>query len=193
MSGRCDALKAAVRTRMLARRRGQAPERVARSSLLVARRLEEMPEYRLARVVCCYLASHGEVVLDGVIADAWRLRKLVAVPAWRARAKCYGWRVLQPGQVCPVGRFGIREPERGHWLDGAEAGLVCVPGVAFDRYGNRVGHGAGFYDRLLRAMPDVCRVGVCFTFQVFSRLPAVTWDEPMDALATENGLVRVQR
>jgi 5-formyltetrahydrofolate cyclo-ligase len=193
MNGAGRQRKAAVRARMLARRRRQAPERVARLSGCITRRLVALPEYRLARTVLCYFAGHGEVVLDGLIGEAQRAGKRVAVPAWRARERGYAWREVPVGASCGIGRFGIREPQRGRWIDGADAGVAFVPGVAFDRRGNRVGHGAGFYDQLLRPLPAVCRVGVCFAFQVCPSLPHTVRDEPMDVVACESGLLRVRR
>ncbi len=185
--------KAELRRRVLARRRRLTDAAVRRLSRRIERRLLALPEFRLARTVCGYFGSRGEVLLDGLMADARRAGKRVAVPAWRARERCYGWREVTSMAACPVGRFGIREPRGGPWIDGEDADVVFVPGVAFDLYGNRIGHGAGFYDRLLAAMPRAVRVGVCHGFQVRPRLPAEAWDECVDVLACETGLVRVKR
>jgi 5-formyltetrahydrofolate cyclo-ligase len=82
--------------------------------------------------------------------------------------------------------------------------LVLVPGLAFDPAGNRLGRGAGFYDRFLaelRRAEDaggegasggcgravVC--GVCFESQVVPAVPAESWDVPVKAIATEGRLI----
>lgn len=69
--------------------------------------------------------------------------------------------------------------------------VVLVPGLAFDRRGNRLGHGGGFYDRLLAKVPGTAwRVGVARSEMVVDRLPVEGHDVPMTHLATEAGVVR---
>lgn len=69
--------------------------------------------------------------------------------------------------------------------------VVLVPGLAFDRRGNRLGHGGGFYDRLLAKLPATTwRVGVTPSEMVVDRLPVEGHDVAMTHLATEAGVVR---
>ena len=73
------------------------------------------------------------------------------------------------------------------------ADLFLVPGVAFDRWGNRVGYGGGFYDRLFRrTRPDALRVAIGAAVQlVDGRLPGGAFDLPVHAVVTPAGVVRV--
>ncbi|MEZ5340511.1 MAG: 5-formyltetrahydrofolate cyclo-ligase [Acidimicrobiales bacterium] len=76
-------------------------------------------------------------------------------------------------------------------VDDAAIGVVLVPALAFDRSGQRLGWGAGYYDRLLsRLGPDVVRVGVSDGFIVDS-IPSEPHDCVMDFLATEAGVMRL--
>lgn len=69
--------------------------------------------------------------------------------------------------------------------------VVLVPGLAFDRRGNRLGHGGGFYDRLLARVPATAwRVGVARSETIVDLLPVEDHDVPMTHLATEAGVVR---
>ena len=80
------------------------------------------------------------------------------------------------------GRYDILEPDGEEWWE--EPGgvdLVIVPGVAFDRAGNRLGHGKAYYDRFLRPLA-VRRVGVCFPFQLVDEVPHDDLDCRMDAV-----------
>lgn len=90
-----------------------------------------------------------------------------------------------------VRRHGIREPAAGGLVVAlAEVDLVLVPGVGFDRTGNRLGRGAGFYDRfLVRPGLRACRCGVAFAVQLVEHIPAGPDDVRMDAIATEDGVV----
>lgn len=67
--------------------------------------------------------------------------------------------------------------------------LVLLPGLAFDRHGTRLGHGAGFYDRLLSRLPThAVRIGVGYACQMTARLPREPHDAPLDAFVSEHGL-----
>ncbi len=74
--------------------------------------------------------------------------------------------------------FCVREPQ-GDVFPAEGVELILVPGVAFDSRGNRLGRGKGYYDRLLAGIPAF-KVGICFDFQRFDRLPAEPHDVPMD-------------
>ena len=65
------------------------------------------------------------------------------------------------------------------------------PGLAFDRCGRRLGHGKGYYDRLLARSPAV-RAGLCHDAQVFPEVPAGPRDAVMDWLITERGAFVVE-
>ena len=79
------------------------------------------------------------------------------------------------------------EPPPAHESVGLDPGdLVLVPGVGFDRAGNRLGRGGGHYDRTFVAGGPRL-VGVCFQLQLVERVPHDSRDRPMDAIVTERG------
>lgn len=88
--------------------------------------------------------------------------------------------------VC--GAFSIQEPE-GPAVPLSSADVVIVPGVGFDRRGNRLGYGAGHYDRTLSTYDRPC-IALAFATQVVERIPASQWDRPMDVLVTEEGAIK---
>ncbi|MDE6243728.1 MAG: 5-formyltetrahydrofolate cyclo-ligase, partial [Muribaculaceae bacterium] len=65
--------------------------------------------------------------------------------------------------------------------------LIVVPAVAYDRRGNRLGRGKGYYDRLL-ATTKASKIGVAYEFQVVDDIPAESHDVPVDIVITENGI-----
>lgn len=84
--------------------------------------------------------------------------------------------------------YGIHEPLGDNLTDYARIDLTIVPGVAFDRKGNRLGRGKGYYDRFL-PKTKAPKVGVCFDYQLLNQIPTDTWDVKMDIIVSENDLI----
>jgi 5-formyltetrahydrofolate cyclo-ligase len=63
--------------------------------------------------------------------------------------------------------------------------LCIVPGIVFDSEGNRIGHGGGYYDRLLKKKCPAHRIGLAFELQVINRIPAEPHDEKVEMIITE--------
>lgn len=101
---------------------------------------------------------------------------------------------IAPDQVLQEGPYGIQEPHPDlKAIDPAELDLIFVPGVAFGQKGERVGMGAGYYDRFLARIPNPLRVVLSFDFQLFDRLEQNPWDQPVDWIVTETREVRNSR
>ena len=99
------------------------------------------------------------------------------------------FRTWRPFNPLKPGRFGTWEP----WPDQPSRVpmVLLVPMVAFDSKGNRLGYGGGFYDRTLRALRasySVTAIGLARSFQRLDLIPSGPHDEPMDWVATENGV-----
>ncbi len=86
--------------------------------------------------------------------------------------------------------WGYRQPVEGSVeVDPGEIDVVLVPGALFDRAGGRLGHGRGYYDRLLASCrPDVLKVGITTVNALVERLPTEPHDISMTHLATEVGV-----
>lgn len=86
------------------------------------------------------------------------------------------------------GSFGIAEPTGEDFTDFDSIEIAVVPGVGFDKHGNRLGRGKGYYDRLLPKLHSY-NIGICFSFQVVAEIPAEPFDHPMDEIWTEKGCI----
>lgn len=76
-------------------------------------------------------------------------------------------------------------------IDPKQIGCVLVPGLVFDRDGNRYGTGFGFYDRMLAQMPNVLKIGIIHDSGIYPQiLPTEPWDIVMDAVLTDQGWVK---
>lgn len=180
-------LRAAVR----ARRAGLDPAWVASAGLEAQERLLTLAGFRSAARVALYLALPVEVPTAALLAACRRAGKEVAVPVPAAASAGGGYVFcrLDEGAALVPGPLRVLQPERIEELRGAAPDLVVVPGVAFDRDGGRVGHGAGYYDGLLaRFAPAAFKVGLAFEFQVFDRVPVEAHDVRVDAVVTERSV-----
>lgn len=89
----------------------------------------------------------------------------------------------------------IPEPsdQSGAKFDSAELdqSVIIVPGLAFDRTGNRLGRGKGYYDRFLSSLPPsgLRKIGVCWSIQLLDQIPVASHDVPMDCVVTEQEVV----
>jgi len=92
-----------------------------------------------------------------------------------------------------LGAFHIEEPQGDDVVDAADMELIVVPGVAYDRHGNRVGRGKGYYDRLL-ANTGGTKIGVGYGFQLIDEdIEAEPHDVRVDMVITERGIVVTRR
>lgn len=136
--------------------------------------------------MCCYVSLPDEV-------ETWRLieymlehGKHVVVPRVSG-ARLQLAEVRDPARDLAPGAFGVWEPRRGtrRTVPLRDLDLVLVPGLAFDRAGNRLGRGRGYFDRLLaRAPRSLHTIGLCFRFQLLDRLPTNAHDRPVHAVLT---------
>ena len=160
---------------------------------MIVRRFLELPEVVAAATVMAFW-SFGSEVPTGPLLSALLVRGvLVGLPRTEAgELEVRSWREGEPLRKTS---FGALEPEGGTRLDPGAIGVVCVPGVAFDRRGQRIGYGGGYYDRFLRSLdPSALRAAIAFDLQVLDDdLPSGRFDLPMDAVVTERRTLRWER
>jgi 5-formyltetrahydrofolate cyclo-ligase len=113
-----------------------------------------------------------------------------ALPVTGARDTALVFRAWSPGDPTLQGKMGICEPLPE--APEVDPDLLFVPLAAFDRTGNRIGYGAGFYDRTLaklRAAKPVRAVGIAFACQEIAEVPEEGHDERLDFVLTEKELI----
>jgi 5-formyltetrahydrofolate cyclo-ligase len=183
------ALRKALRREMRLRRRSLPQFRRRLADRALTRRLAALPSFCRARSIALYWPADGEADVRALAELAWSQGKRVYLPVV-ARGGALFFTPWVRGGLMRRNRYGIPEPSgRRRRLAAAGIDMVVMPLVAFDARGNRLGMGAGYYDRALAA----CRrrpvlVGAAFSFQQASAdLPAQPWDVPVDLVITERG------
>jgi 5-formyltetrahydrofolate cyclo-ligase len=184
--------KAAIRRVALDRRAAQANKDTL--SRRIVETLVALPEFTAAAAVAIYLDARTEVRTRRSLPKLLASGKRIVVP-WCDQDELRLFALESPDELA-TGRFGILEPqsELRHQVERqvspAEIDLFVIPGVAFDRRGTRLGHGRGYFDRLLaRARQDAKLVGLAFECQLFDTLPSETHDIRMHQIITENGVL----
>ena len=167
---------------------------VARASSEVAQRAIGLPAVAGATRVAAYRAVRGEVDCDVIMRWAHETGRRIYLPVTEAprRMAFARWR---PRDRLVKSRFGIDEPmPEARRVAPYRLDVVLVPLVAFDRRGNRLGHGAGYYDAAFafRLHPRRTRpvlVGLAHAFQEVSHIDPREWDVPLDFVVTERAVI----
>ncbi|MDB5334708.1 MAG: putative 5-formyltetrahydrofolate cyclo-ligase [Planctomycetaceae bacterium] len=150
----------------------------------------DLPEYEAAQTVMFYVDVRTEVKTREFLAVALTHGKKIVVPYCVDGELELFW--LQSMDELGLGMYKILEPRaelRGlpeKQVSAFELDLVMVPGVAFDRRGARMGHGFGYYDKLLEhTRPNTQLVALAFECQLFEEIPTADHDIFMDKIVTE--------
>lgn len=161
---------------------------------LAARAFARSWVFKRSHAIAGYLARQGEIDPAPLLKRALAMHKQVYLPVLHSLEGYHLWFAPYcPGDPLRPNRFGIPEPvcplrrmRRAQNLD-----LIIAPLLAFDRLGQRLGMGGGFYDRTLAfrlrrrlwKRPHV--IGLGYSFQEVDVIPSRPWDVPLDGIVTE--------
>ncbi|MCL4078241.1 5-formyltetrahydrofolate cyclo-ligase [Coriobacteriia bacterium Es71-Z0120] len=183
--------KSVLRLRGRAARRAITPEQRAAAAERVAAMVLALPEITNARTVAAYGAMPEELDVQPLIEALWGIGVCVALPRVVSPTDVSLHRYRRGDELCR-GPYGLKEPcPDAPAVAVEDVDAFVVPGVAFDLACNRLGMGAGYYDRLLaKARPDARIVGVAYDEQIFISIPCTPNDRPVDVLVTPRGVFR---
>jgi 5-formyltetrahydrofolate cyclo-ligase len=182
-------VKSRIREEAHARRRDQKNrDELSRQAMA---RFFALPEYQAAKTVMLYLDVRAEIRTRHDLPAALASGKKIVVP-WCNDQGLLELFHLESLEELAIGMYKSLEPKAelrllpAKQVDVKELDLVMVPGVAFDRRGGRMGHGKGYYDKLLEhARPETPLVALAFECQLFPEIPVQPHDVFMDKIVTE--------
>jgi 5-formyltetrahydrofolate cyclo-ligase len=187
-----------LRADLVQRRRELKPaERVAAAQGL-RHSLEQLPEFLTDKHVAGYWATGGELPLNIAIGPLGGRGQTFYLPivtkvGGKRRLTFAPWTT---GEDVESNELGIPEPKAAqHIVEADKLDLVLVPLLGFDRRGNRLGFGGGYYDRSFEFLRDQPRpaqpllVGVGYAFQEIPSIETAEWDISLDYVATEKELI----
>jgi len=185
-----------LRSQLRARRRQVAPARRAAAERDLVARLESLPELAGPGRLATYVAADGELDPAGAVELLRRRGWTVHLPVVGTE-RDMAFVAWEHGDELTPNRYGIPEPPAHRpQRTAGELDVVLVPCVALDRSGNRLGFGAGFYDRALQdvaSAPTPVRIGVVWDDGIVDGLDPHALDVPMHVVVTERRVLRAAR
>ena len=186
----------ALRSELQTRRASAMPAQRIAASQSLRGTLEQIPEFLTDATIGGYWATSGELPLMALF-DGMRQRDQIfhlPVVGPLHSLQFVAWKV---GDEVEPNRYGIPEPvhERSRRIAVDMIDVLLMPLLGFDRSGNRLGFGGGYYDRALEFLRDrkqpasTLLVGVGYSFQEVERIEPESWDVKLDFIATERELI----
>lgn len=179
-------VKAELRKRMRGVRKTTPIEAIAERSAKIVARLEAHPAMKVAKSVAVFwpIEARHEVDLRPLDASLRARGVAVAYPAIDADTNVMTFRfVADTASLAELG-FGFLEPpldaETATTLD-----VIIVPALAIDPTGQRIGYGAGYYDRTLPRFPSAVTIGVAFDWQLIAEVPVTEGDVAVAWIVTD--------
>lgn len=180
-----------LRHAALSQRRALAPADCLAWSRSIQSRAMEFSYYRAARTVGLYSPVQNEVDTSAILQHALTSNKQVFYPKFSLPGSA-GLAQINSAADLVVGRHDILEPAGWDFLTPADCDslVLFIPGVLFDRRGNRLGRGGGWYDRLLGELANNgIVVGLAYESQLVESLPAASWDRRVHFILTEKNQI----
>lgn len=178
--------KATLRKALLQEITGRDPAWLSEASGSIRERLGTLALLDRAECVLCFAPMESEPDIGPFIEGLRLAGSTILLP--RAAGETGAMelvRLTDPLDSLEKDGMGVRVPTGEPHEDLAGIDVALVPGVAFDRLGNRLGRGGGFYDRFLASAPELNTIGICFDFQVVEELPVEGHDRTVRHLSTE--------
>ena len=180
-------IKTDIRKKYLLKRRNFSAEYVHKNSKIIQNSIYNSDWYKKANTIMIYVSFENEVKTHEIINFALNDGKKVIVSV------CAEGNTLIPVEIKSINdmipnKYGILEPSAIERYTG-DIDVVVVPGIAFDRYFNRIGFGCGYYDRFLCKYSDSLKVGICFNEQICEKIDTDVNDISMDIIITDKEIM----
>lgn len=143
--------------------------------------------------LACFWPFDGEPdlipICKELIADDCKIALPVVSEQLDYKMEFHRWNAVSP---LTENRYGIREPQKTIPMPLSGFDMLLMPLVGYDETGNRLGMGAGYYDRQLETLRDLhrpYRLGIAYSLQQVSLIRKNDWDVPLHGLVNEHGWI----
>jgi len=183
----------ALRKKLRQQRNALDFETQEQHALALDQQLSHNNLFKRSQRVAVYLAADGEIDPTYIIRRAQQTNKKIYLPVLAPLSNRLYFAPYSENTKMQLNRFNITEPDAHpkHWLKPQQLDLILMPLVGFDKTGNRLGMGGGFYDRSLHFMHfrktsyKPYLVGLAHELQCIEKLPHQAHDVPLKMIVTE--------
>ena len=187
--------KSEIRTEVLKKRNELPREQCREDSIMIAKRVLSLKKVQKAEIIFLYASYKNEVGTKKLIQKLLSMGKKVALP--KVREEEMDFFLIRSWEELVLGYQGILEPDgAGQIVVPTKNDVMLLPGVVFDRKGNRIGYGGGYYDKYLDQQKDnlPCLIGIGYEMQMFSDIiPTEPQDKSLDFVVTEKKVRKTKR
>ena len=156
---------------------------MTKRSIALLDQIEQHPRFIGATTVLLYHSLPDEVQTHAFV-EKWHQQKKVLLPV--VVGDILELRHYTGKDCLQLGAFHIEEPTGEAFTEFEKIEFALIPGVSFDKQGNRLGRGKGYYDKLLPLLQSY-NIGICYQFQAREKIPAEPFDRSMNEVWTEEG------
>ena len=193
-------MKKSLRELFLTKRESITEENKKIKESAIRKRLFSLEYFKDAKTVLFYASFRSEPDTIKAIKNTLKLNKRVALPVVDTEDKQLKlYEVHDISELSP-GYMGIPEPVTARALKMSlnEIDIEIIPGIGFDLKGNRLGYGAGYYDKLLshkskrlsKTKGRITTIALAFEEQIAEKIPSEPHDIRVDLIVTEKRLIR---
>ena len=185
-------MKDSLRAKLINKRKELSKSELKEKSNYIKMTIFKMKEFEDSRTILFYISYNNEVDTHQIIKECLEIGKKIVVPKTDILkekillSELTNWNHLEPGE------FNILEPKKEFFkevlIDSID--LMFIPGIAFDIHGNRIGHGKGYYDRLLKIPHNAIRVGLAFELQIVDNILTEIHDIKVNKIVTEKRVIK---
>lgn len=178
--------KQSLRELLIQKRRMMSTEERTAQSALILSQLEKMTVFQEAKTVLLYYPKNNEVDVLPLF-KRYKRDKVLLLPVTHRRGMTAN--PYEGNDKMHRGKVGIPEPTTPPYE--GEIDLIIVPAVAFDKQGNRLGRGGGYYDRFLKKQSHATFIGVGYDFQLVDEVPVRQHDQKMHRIILPSQTIQV--
>jgi len=188
-----DNIKNTLRKNMLSQRKNMKPQDVSAFSNKIINTIIGLPEFIKCKNIMLYLSFNNEV--DTFPLVTWCLNNGIAVIApycVQHEKKIIPFIINNLTTDLTKSTFGIMEPKHDLLKKANinDIDLIIVPGVVFDKHCNRIGFGAGYYDRFLsEKAKNTITIGIAYDYQIIDEVPVGIYDVPLNFIVTQDRII----
>ena len=163
----------------------------AKADVEIFKKIHFHPEiYQKDKVIFGYYSMHKQGEVDTVLMIEYALKVGVRIALPKVIGDNLLFLEVKSLKDVEESSIGIMEPKYYCEVVNEPNATVIMPGVAFDRGGNRIGYGGGYYDRFLAKEPNHKKIALTYDFQIYDILPMEKHDIKVDEIITEKEIIK---